>query len=141
MSPHIDDDDITVLTSNVSYPQQHACQAHAHVVPLDVAGGMVKLPPQLSIADSGATQIFVMEGSPIVNRRPLDVRPSSTRPRKSAARGQVTVPTHGASARHWTTSAAIITLSLKLMHIGFPARQSSSLNTAKSFFCFGMKTY
>jgi hypothetical protein len=63
MSPHIDDDDVTVHTLNVSYPLQHACPAHAHVVPFDVAGGMVKLPPQLSIADSGATQIFVMEGS------------------------------------------------------------------------------
>ena len=62
MSHHIDDDDVTVHTPNVSCPPQHACPAHAHVVPFDVAGGIVNLPPQLSIVDSGATQIFVMEG-------------------------------------------------------------------------------
>jgi hypothetical protein len=60
-----------------------------HVVPFDVAGGMVTLPPQLSIADSGATQIFVMEGSPVVNRRP------TMRPLKVAlADGRIVTATH-----------------------------------------------
>ncbi len=83
----IDDDDITVPTSNVT--RQVACHAHDHDVPTNIAGGVVTLPPGMSIADSGATQIFVMDGTPVVNRRP------TTRPlRVALADGRIVTSTH-----------------------------------------------
>ncbi len=68
MTSDLDDDDVTVHMSNVSGHTVTACPAVARHITFDIAGGCIQLPPQLSIADSGATQIFVMDGSPIVNR-------------------------------------------------------------------------
>ena len=49
----------------------------------------MQLPPEMSIADSGATQVFVMDGTPVNNRRP------TTRPLKVAlADGRIVTSTH-----------------------------------------------
>ena len=61
----LDNDNVTVPTSNLS--RQVAFQTHNWAIPTDIAGGIVELPSGMSIADSGATQIFVMDGTPVVN--------------------------------------------------------------------------
>ncbi len=66
-----------------------ACHTHQRDIPRDVAGGIVQLPPEMSIADSGAIQVFVMDGTPVNNRRP------TTRPLKVAlADGRIVTSTH-----------------------------------------------
>ena len=57
------DDEVTVLTSNRTQRSQSAC----HLAGLLLAGGHTTTSLPLSIADSGATQIFVMDGTPVVN--------------------------------------------------------------------------
>ncbi len=57
------DDDVTVQTSNRTQQPHSAC----HVAGLNLAGGHTATTLPLSIADSGATQIFVMDGTPVVN--------------------------------------------------------------------------
>jgi hypothetical protein len=58
-----DDDDNTVVASNVSttLPTLTNCRAFAATVTLDTKD---------AIADTGATQIFVMECMPVLNKRP-----------------------------------------------------------------------
>ena len=57
-----DDNDITILAYNVfSLP------------PHDIAGGATHRPIDRTIADSGATQIFVIKGTLVVNRRPMSM--------------------------------------------------------------------
>ena len=83
----LDDDNITVLTSNVT--RQGADHTQNHASTTDVAGGAVELSPGMSIADSGATQIFVMDGISVVNRRP------TTGPLQVAlADGRIVTSTH-----------------------------------------------
>ncbi len=66
-----------------------ACHTHDQDIPRNVAGGIVQLPPEMSIADSGATQIFVMDGTPVINCRP------TTRPLKvDLANGHIITSTH-----------------------------------------------
>jgi hypothetical protein len=83
----LDDDDITAPASNVS--RQVAYHTREDASTTDVAGGVVELSPGMSITDSGATQIFVMDGTPVVNRRP------TTRPlRVALADGRIVTSTH-----------------------------------------------
>ena len=58
------DDDVTVVSSNVSQ--------NVHGNPprsLEFAQATMTMPPHAAIADSGATQIFIMEGTPVKNKR------------------------------------------------------------------------
>ena len=85
----LDDDDITVHTSNVSSQPQSVCHAVGHIAQVALAGACSDDTPPLSIADSGATQIFVMDGTPVINRRPM------TRPLKVAlADERIVTSTH-----------------------------------------------
>ncbi len=61
----IDYKDITVIASNT-------CSSHSTTISSPApafAGAVFKLKPNDAIADLGATQIFVMDGTPIVNKR------------------------------------------------------------------------
>ncbi len=61
----LDYDDITVVASNT-------CSSHSTTIssPGPVfAGAVFKLNPNNAIADLGATQIFVMDGTPVLNKR------------------------------------------------------------------------
>jgi hypothetical protein len=66
----ISNDDITVVTSNVSggtnIDYQTAFTTNLHTKQ-SCPQGTIK--PNEAIADSGATQIFVMEGTPVLNKR------------------------------------------------------------------------
>ncbi len=70
----LDNDDSTVPTSNVSTqsltPRSYKAWAIDHIVQTEIAGAALRLTTNNAIADSGATQIFVMEGTPIVNKHP-----------------------------------------------------------------------
>jgi hypothetical protein len=90
---NLDDDDITVPTSNVSMhssrPQSYKARAIEHIIKNEIAGGAFRLTMDNAIADSGATQIFVMDGTPVVNKRP------ATRPLKVLlADGRQVMSTH-----------------------------------------------
>ena len=61
-TPQYDDDDITIVTSNVSTQP-----------PYEIAGSATHRQINHAIADSGATQIFVMEGTPVVNKCPTSL--------------------------------------------------------------------
>ncbi len=65
----ISDDDITVVTSNVSgvtnIDYQTAFTTNVHTKQSCLQG---TIKPNEAIADSGATQIFVMEGTPVLNK-------------------------------------------------------------------------
>ncbi len=89
----LDDDDITVPTSNVSTqsltPGSYKAWAIDHIFQTEIAGAAFRLTTNNAIADSGATQIFVMEGTPAVNKRP------TTHPLKvSLADGRQVMSTH-----------------------------------------------
>ena len=60
-----EDDINTVVASNVS---------HRDVISppdtITLAQDAMPAPAQMAIADSGATQIFIMEGTPVKNKRP-----------------------------------------------------------------------
>ncbi len=64
------DDDITVTTSNVSggtYTEyQTAFTTNIHT---RQSGPQGTIKPNEAIADSGATQIFIMEGTPVLNKQ------------------------------------------------------------------------
>jgi hypothetical protein len=69
------DDDATVIMSNVTSNkrsrQSFKAQTLNHLVKTENAGfAGLRLNTYDAIADSGATQIFVMEGTPVVNKRP-----------------------------------------------------------------------
>ena len=65
----ISNNDITVVTSNVfggtNIEYQTACTANVHKKQSRPQGTIT---PNEAIADSGATQIFVMEGTPVLNK-------------------------------------------------------------------------
>ena len=83
------DDGVTVQTSNMTHRPQSDCHVVGHIAPQGLARGHTTTTPPLSIADSGATQIFVMDGTPVVNRRP------TTRPLKvTLADGRLVTSTH-----------------------------------------------
>ncbi len=88
------DDDATVIISNVSSNKRSRksfkAQALNHLVKTEntMFAGLC-LDTYDVIADSGATQIFVMDGTPVVNKRP------TTRPLKVAlADGRIVLSTH-----------------------------------------------
>ncbi len=67
-------DDITIPTSNRcachnSTRSYKACEIE-HVVKSQISGAAFQLATENAIADSGATQIFVMDGTPMVNKQP-----------------------------------------------------------------------
>jgi hypothetical protein len=88
------DDDATVIISNVSSNkcsrQSFMEQALNHLVKSENAGfAGLRLDTYDAIADSGATQIFVMDGTPVVNKRP------TTHPLKVVlADGWIVLSTH-----------------------------------------------
>jgi hypothetical protein len=88
------DDDATLIISNVSSNkcsrQSFKAQALNHLVKTKNAGiAGLRLNTYDTIADSGATQIFVMDGTPVVNKRP------TTHPLKVVlADGRIVLSTH-----------------------------------------------
>jgi hypothetical protein len=60
----LDYDDITIVASNIHSSHSTTISSPALVF----AGAIFKLKPSNAIADSGATQIFVMDGTPVVNK-------------------------------------------------------------------------
>jgi hypothetical protein len=65
-------DDITIPTSNRSARHNSnrsykACTIE-HIVKSEISGAAFQLATEKAIADSGATQIFVMDGNPMVNK-------------------------------------------------------------------------
>jgi hypothetical protein len=70
----MDEDDITIPASNVADKRwtikSYCTRALKHIVHQELAKGAFQLPTKHAIADSGATQIFVMEGTPVINKRP-----------------------------------------------------------------------
>jgi hypothetical protein len=76
----LNDNDITIPTSNVSRqrstPRSSKAWAIKHIVQPEITGAAFCLTTKIAIADSGDTQIFVMEGTPVVNKHP------TTRPLK-----------------------------------------------------------
>jgi hypothetical protein len=88
------DDDATVIISNMSSNkrsrQSYQAQALNHLVKTENAGfAGLRLDMYDAIADSSATQIFVMDRTPVVNKRP------TTHPLKVAlADGRIVLSTH-----------------------------------------------
>jgi len=88
------DDDATVIISNDTNTkrsrQSFKARALNHLVKNENAGfAGLHLDTYDAIADSGATQIFVMDGTPVINKRP------TTHPLKVAlADGRIVVSTH-----------------------------------------------
>jgi hypothetical protein len=75
-----EDDNMTITTSNVStyaIVSYKACALSALMQNKQFAGAMLQLNMAAAIADSGTTQIFVVEGTNIINKcrttRPLKV--------------------------------------------------------------------
>jgi hypothetical protein len=70
----MEDEDITVPMSKVADKRwtikSYCARALKHIVHQELAGGVFQLPTKHAIADSGATQIFVMDGTPVINKRP-----------------------------------------------------------------------
>jgi hypothetical protein len=66
------DDDITIPTSNRSAchnsNRSYKACAVEHIVKSEISGAAFQLATENAIADSGATQIFVMDGTPVVNK-------------------------------------------------------------------------
>ncbi len=64
------DDNDTVIASNVSYSKSFRRHALDHFLNFNnFAGAMLPLNTGNAMADSGATQIFVMEGTRVINKR------------------------------------------------------------------------
>ncbi len=88
------DNDATMIISNVSSHKRSGrsfkAQALDHLVKTESAGfAGLRLDTYDAIADSGATQIFVMDGTPAVNKQ------KTTHPLKVAlADGQIVLSTH-----------------------------------------------
>jgi hypothetical protein len=89
----MDNDNITIPASNVSdkrwtIKSYHTC-ALKHIVHQELAGGVFQLLTKHTITDLGATQIFVMDGIPVINKQP------TTRPlRVALADGCQVMSTH-----------------------------------------------
>jgi hypothetical protein len=70
----MDNDDITIPVSNVADKRwtikSYRTRALKHIVHQELAGGVFQLPTKHAITDLGATQIFVMDGTPVINKRP-----------------------------------------------------------------------
>ena len=62
-----EDDVETIVASNVSPPK-----VISPPDTIEFANAAMPTTPQVAIADSGATQIFIMEGTPVNNKRPTD---------------------------------------------------------------------
>jgi hypothetical protein len=62
-----EDDVETIVVSNVSPPKVISTPDT-----IEFANAAMPASPQVAIADSGATQIFIMEGTPVNNKRPTD---------------------------------------------------------------------
>jgi hypothetical protein len=86
------DDNVTVVASNMSNGSMHSYKAHAltHILnQSEFSGATFCLNIKDAIADSGAMQIFVMEGTPVINKRRM------TQPLKVAlANGRQVMSTH-----------------------------------------------
>jgi hypothetical protein len=71
---NLHNDDITVPTSNISThssrPRLYKAWAIEHIIKNEIAGGAFRLTMDNAIADSGATQIFIMDDTPVVNKHP-----------------------------------------------------------------------
>ncbi len=69
----MDNDNITIPASNVADKRwtikSYCTRALEHIVHQELAGGVFRLPTKHAIANSGATQTFVMDGTPIINKR------------------------------------------------------------------------
>jgi hypothetical protein len=69
----MDNDDITIPASNVADKRwtikSYCTNALKHIVHQELAGGVFQLPTTHAIANLGATQIFVMDGTPVINKR------------------------------------------------------------------------
>ena len=66
----IDDEDDTVIAVNVSYPKLfRSCAFNHFLTSTNFAGALLTLKTGDTISDSGATQIFVMDGTPVLNKR------------------------------------------------------------------------
>ena len=62
-----EDDVETIVVSNVSPPK-----VISPPDTIEFANAAMPATPQVAIADSGATQIFIMEGMPVKYKRPTD---------------------------------------------------------------------
>ncbi len=102
------DDDATVIISNVSsnkHPRKSfKAQALNHLVKTKNTGfAGLRLDTYNAIADSGATQIFVMDGTPVINKRPpthmdgtpvVNKRPTTHPLKVALADGRIIFSTH-----------------------------------------------
>ncbi len=66
----MDDDDITVPTSNVADKCWTIKSYHTGIAHQEFAGGVFLLLMKHAIANLGATQNFVMDGTPVNNKQP-----------------------------------------------------------------------
>jgi hypothetical protein len=62
-----EDDVETIVASNMSPPK-----VISPPDTIEFANAVMPAKPHVAIADSGATQIFIMEGTPVNNKRPTD---------------------------------------------------------------------
>jgi hypothetical protein len=120
----VDDDDITVVTSNVSNGSTTSLEsAFSSFAPRQQskwAYAAMTIASNEAIADSGATQIFIMDGTPVHNKR------KTTCPLKVAlADGSRVMSTHlcdiivpGLPAISWDTSYQSCQLRLIAVLIG-----------------------
>jgi hypothetical protein len=70
----MDNEDITIPASNVANKRwtikSYCTRTLERIVHQELARGVFQLPMKHAIANLGATQIFVMEGTPVINKRP-----------------------------------------------------------------------
>jgi hypothetical protein len=66
---HVDDNNKTVVTSNTR--ASTSTEDRITPPPPHFAGAAFPLKTRDAIADSGATQIFIMEGTPVINKGPM----------------------------------------------------------------------
>ncbi len=70
----MDNDDITIPASYVADKRwiikSYCTRALKHIVHQELAGGVFQLPTKHAIAYLSATQIFVMDGTPVINKWP-----------------------------------------------------------------------
>jgi hypothetical protein len=70
----MDNGDITIPVSNVANKcwtiKSYCTHAFKHIVHQELAGGVFQLPTKHAITDLGATQVFVMKGTPVIIKQP-----------------------------------------------------------------------
>jgi hypothetical protein len=76
--PRINDDDDTVIALNLSYPKLfRTCALNPFLTSTNFAGALLTLKTGNAITNSGATQIFVIDSTPVfdtmVTTNPLTV--------------------------------------------------------------------